>query len=134
MKRLRVERRNDVVNKQQCKRKDNLEQRIQNHIRQVLTLNGYTVFRGNVGKIPKPTGGVFNTGLPAGFPDLFGFTKEGRMFFIEVKTPKSSSKLRDTQIRFRDMYLKKSNCIYGVARSAEEALKIVDEELQNYGY
>lgn len=113
--------------------KNNLEQRIQNQIKKVLTLKGYTVFRANAGTIVSQNGSYFK-GLPAGFPDLFGFTKDGKIFFIEVKTPKTSSKLRDSQKMFAKKYLEKSNCIYGVARSAAEALEIVEGELQGYGY
>lgn len=115
------------------KSKNNLEQRIQNQIKKVLTLKGYTVFRANAGTIVSQSGTYFK-GLPSGFPDLFGFTKEGRMFFIEVKTPEKSSKLRDSQKMFAKKYLEKSNCIYGVARSAVEALEIVEKELQGHGY
>lgn len=115
------------------KSKNNLEQRIQNMIRKVLTVKGYTVFRANAGTIVSQNGSYFK-GLPSGFPDLFGFTKEGRMFFIEVKTPKASSKLRDSQREFAKKYLENSKCIYGVARNSVEALKIVEEELQGFGY
>lgn len=115
------------------KPKNNLEQRIQNMIKKVLTVKGYTVFRANAGTIVSQNGSYFK-GLPAGFPDLFGFTKDGKIFFIEVKTPKANSRLRDSQKMFAKKYLEKSNCIYGVARSAAEALEIVEKELQGYGY
>ncbi|HAM1653516.1 TPA: VRR-NUC domain-containing protein, partial [Listeria monocytogenes] len=49
------------------------EMNIQNSIRLALAKKGHYVFRANVGKIRMPNGRIFDTGLPKGFPDLFGF-------------------------------------------------------------
>ena len=65
----------------------------------------------------------FDTGLPNGWPDLFGWTKEGKFFLIEVKN--ETGKLRPDQIRFGD-FLKEQPVLYGVARSVDDALQIVN--------
>ena len=93
------------------------EHDIQNEIRTALSLIA-VVYRGNVG--------CFQTeGLPKGFPDLFGFRKrDGKMFFIEVKTP--AGRLSKWQELF-GKNIRNFPVIYGVARSAEEALQIVRE-------
>lgn len=98
---------------------------IQNAIR--LALNPYAVvFRGNVGKIRLPDGRYFNTGLPKGFSDLFGFRKsDGKIFFIEVKNEKG--KLRKEQKHFLET-MRNYGAITGVARSPEEAIQIILRE------
>lgn len=100
------------------------ESDIQNSIR--LALNPYAViFRGNVGKVRLPDGRWFDTGLPKGFSDLFGFRKsDGKMIFIEVKTPKG--RLREKQEHFLKT-MQQYPVICGVCRSAEEAIKLVTE-------
>jgi len=99
------------------------ESDIQNSIR--LALNPYAiVFRANVGKVRMADGRFFDTGLPKGFCDLFGFRKsDGRIFFIEVKNEKG--KLRDVQEHFIDT-MRKSGAIAGVARSDQEAIDLVN--------
>lgn len=65
----------------------------------------------------------FDTGLPVGFCDLFGFRKsDGRIFFIEVKNEKG--RLRDVQRHFINV-MQDNGAIAGVARSPEEAIEIV---------
>ncbi len=49
------------------------ESLIQNQIRVELSKAGHTVFRVNVGKVRMADGRYFDTGLPKGFSDLFGF-------------------------------------------------------------
>lgn len=110
---------------------------IQRQIRIVLSPFG-TYFRANVGqawtgsdyiqtasgmliKNPRP----FNTGLPKGFPDLFGFTlKNDVPIFtaIEVKTPKG--RLRQDQKHMLE-FLKAKGAIVGVARSTDDAITII---------
>ena len=83
------------------------------------------IFRGNVGNVRLPDGRYFDTGLPKGFPDLFGFRKsDGKMIFLEVKTDKG--RLREKQAHFLDT-MSQYPVIHGVARSDEEAIKIVLE-------
>ena len=104
------------------------EQAIQDSIRVALAQAGYIVFRANVGKVKKDDGRFFDSGLPGGFTDLFGFKPEnGRIFFIEVKT--SSGRRRKDQVAFANG-LRDKNVIYGVCRSAEEAVTIVRDELK----
>lgn len=103
------------------------EQAIQDSIRVALAEHGYIVFRTNVGKVKTADGRWFDTGLPTGFPDLMGYKPEnGKIYFIEVKTPIGHR--RKDQIMFANG-LRDKNVIYGVARSADEALNIVDNEL-----
>lgn len=101
------------------------EHAIQNCIR--IALSPYaTVFRANVGKVFTPDGRFFDTGLPKGFSDLFGFRhSDGRIFFIEVKTP--AGRVSSEQKNFIEQ-MRRSGAIAGVARSAEDALKIIQEE------
>jgi len=105
-----------------------VEAAIQDSIRVGLAQAGYVVFRANVGKVKTEDGRWFNTGLPSGFPDLFGYKPEnGRIFFIEVKT--KTGKRRRDQVAFANG-LKDKHVIYGVCRSAEEAVTIVKNELK----
>lgn len=101
------------------------EQDVQNSIR--LALNKYAViFRGNVGKVRMADGRFFDTGLPKGFCDLFGFRKsDGKYIFIEVKTEKG--RLRKDQEHFINT-MKQYPVIIGVCRSAEEAIELVKGE------
>ena len=104
------------------------EQAIQDSIRVALAEHGYIVFRANVGKVKTADGRWFDSGLPSGFPDLFGYKPEnGRIFFLEVKT--KTGRRRKDQVAFANG-LRDKNVIYGVARSAEEAVKIVQDELK----
>jgi len=98
---------------------------VQNSIR--LALNKHAVvFRGNVGKVRMADGRYFDTGLPRGFSDLFGYRKsDGKIFFIEVKNAKG--RLREDQEHFLNT-MKSNGAIAGVARSAEDALKIIGVE------
>lgn len=108
------------------------EMAIQNDIRVKLAQAGYVVFRTNVGKVKTADGRFFDTGLPKGFFDLFGFKHDnGRIFFLEIKNKKG--RVRDDQKQFHRM-LTKYGIIHGVARSPEDALKIVSEELVGYGF
>lgn len=104
------------------------EQATQDSIRVALAENGYVVFRTNVGKVKTADGRFFESGLPSGFPDLMGYKPEnGRIYFIEVKT--KTGKRRKDQIRFANG-LRDKHVIYGVARSADEAVTIVRDELK----
>lgn len=82
------------------------------------------MFRINVGSF-KVGDRIVSTGVPKGFPDLFGFRKsDGKAVFLEIKTPKG--KLRTEQKVFKEA-LARQNVLYGVARSLEEARKIILE-------
>ena len=104
------------------------EQATQDAIRVALAQAGYIVFRANVGKVKTADGRFFDAGLPVGFPDLVGYKPEnGRIFFIEVKT--KTGRRRKDQVVFANG-LRDKNVIYGVCRSAAEAVTIVKNELK----
>lgn len=123
------------------------ESNLQNQIRIAISPHG-TYFRSNVGTgytgneiIRTDGGGVyipkarpFNTGLPKGFPDLFGFTPilitpqmVGQMVPVftglEIKT--ATGRLRSEQKKILE-FLTGRGCRAGVARSAEDAIRIVE--------
>ncbi|MFT8515053.1 VRR-NUC domain-containing protein [Schleiferilactobacillus harbinensis] len=100
------------------------EAKIQNDIRVAVSKAGHSIFRANVGTVKQNDGRYFTTGLPGGFPDLFGFRKgDGKFFFIEVKN--ETGRLRPDQERFA-VWLSTKPVLYGVARSVEDALKIIE--------
>lgn len=99
------------------------ESLIQNQIRVGLSKAGHMVFRINVGKVRMADGRWFETGAPKGFCDLFGFRPDGQIFFIEVKNEKG--RVRDDQKKFMEA-MKKRGALVGVARSVEDAMRIVD--------
>lgn len=102
------------------------EHKIQNDIRVAVSKHGDKIFRANVGKVKMDSGRWFDTGLPSGFPDLFGFRKsDGKMFFIECKN--ETGRLREDQKQFA-IFLKNFPVLYGVARSTDDALKIVEDK------
>jgi len=108
------------------------EQLIQTEIRAELSKNNHIVFRANVGKVQTIDGRWFDTGLPKGFPDLFGFrSTDKKIFFIEVKNDRGRP--RDVQMRFHE-FLMAQGAIHGIARSADEAIMIVEEGLIGYGF
>lgn len=100
------------------------EHKIQNDIRVAVSQHGCTIFRANVGKVRMDNGKWFDTGLPKGYPDLFGFRRsDGKMFFIEVKN--EIGRLRPDQVNFAKI-IRQYPVLYGVARSVEDALEIVE--------
>lgn len=100
------------------------EHDIQNLIR-AETADIAVIFRANVGSGITYDGRHFDTGLPKGFSDLFGFRKsDGRAVFIEVKSP--TGRLRPEQENFiRKMQV--YGALAGVARSVEDARRIIME-------
>ena len=101
-----------------------MEHDIQNRIRAALAPYA-VIFRANVGRMETPDGRYFSTGLPVGFSDLFGFRKsDGRAVFIEVKTV--SGRASQAQTHFLET-VRKYGAIAGVARSEEEAMKLIQE-------
>lgn len=113
------------------------EHYIQNQTMVALAAHDCDVYRANVGQVPlRDANGkflrMFKTGLPNGFSDLFGFKhSNNKIFFIEMKDAKGRP--REDQIRFHN-HLMELNAIHGIARSPEDALKIIDEELVGYGF
>ena len=100
------------------------EHDIQNQIRIELSKLGYTVFRINVGKFKMKDGRWFDVGLPKGFSDLIAI-KDGRIYFLEVKD--SKGKPTSDQINFINR-MHEQGCRAGVARSVDDAIKIIQEE------
>lgn len=101
------------------------EHAIQNKIRVALA-DTCIIFRFNVGTGTTPDGRYFNTGVPAGFSDLFGFRKsDGKAVFIEVKTKTGRTTYKQNQF-IQQMQL--SGAIAGICRSAEDAIKLIKGE------
>jgi hypothetical protein len=89
-----------------------------------LSAAGHFVARANVGLFFTKDGRPVSTGLPAGFSDLFGHRREdSKAFYIEVKTP--TGRIRPEQQRFIDA-MRARGAIAGVARSVEDAVRLVD--------
>lgn len=110
-----------------CRSADRLnrEHDVQNSIR-LGTADIAVLFRGNVGSGITYDGRYFDTGLPKGFSDLFGFRKsDGRAVFIEVKT--ETGRVRPEQVNFIQK-MQVYGALAGVARSVEDARKIILQE------
>ena len=100
------------------------EEQIQSNIVKALNTVGCKVWRTNAGTFRRDN--YIIHGLPAGYPDISGYRKsDGKAIFIEVKT--KTGKLRDVQRGFA-LSVKFDDVLYGVARSVEDALKIVGLE------
>ena len=94
---------------------------IQNAIRLALA-DTCVIFRVNVGKGYTPDGRYFDTGVPKGFSDLFGFRKsDGKAVFIEVKTP--TGRPTKEQKQFLEAMIR-NGAVAGICRSTEDALKL----------
>lgn len=105
------------------------EHAIQNEIRIALS-ESCVIFRINVGKGYTPDGRYFQTGVPPGFSDLFGFRKsDGRAVFIEVKT--RTGRPSAQQMKFLDT-MRRSGAIAGICRSKEEAIELVTADTPHY--
>lgn len=101
------------------------ENEIQSEILLEISRRGHRLFRSNAGRIKSAHTGTWIKLLPAGFPDLLGWHKEtGQFIAIEVKNAKGS--LRKEQIKFAE-FAATQPILYGVARSVEDAIAIVEE-------
>lgn len=101
------------------------EHDIQNDIRNNTT-DIAVIFRANVGSGTTYDGRHFDTGLPKGFSDLFGFRKsDGRAVFIEVKSP--TGRVRPEQLNFIQK-MQSYGALAGIVRSVEDARKIILQE------
>lgn len=101
------------------------EHDVQNLIRIELAKRNIICFRANVGKVRTSDGRYFDTGLPKGFSDLFGFRSDGQVFFIEVKN--KTGRVRPEQEKFIER-MRSFGALAGVARSVDEALEIIEIE------
>lgn len=108
------------------------EHKIQNDIRVALSRQHCTVFRVNVGNVKTADGRFFSAGVPSGHPDLYCFKwLNGKICYIEVKNEKG--RLRKDQLAFHRL-LMEHHIIHCCARSVNDAIKTIDEELVGYGY
>lgn len=102
------------------------ESEIQAEIMLEASRRGHRLYRSNAGRIKSAHTGTWVKLLPAGFADVFGFRgSDGKFIAIEVKNEKG--KLRPEQKRFAE-FAATQPIIYGVARSKEEAIQIIEEE------
>jgi hypothetical protein len=99
------------------------EHDIQNEIRLALAEKGIMCFRANVGRVKMKDNRWFDTGLPKGFCDLFGFRNDGQIFFIEVKN--GTGRTSERQEKFMEL-VKSKGALAGIARSVEDAMKIIN--------
>ncbi|WP_233194269.1 VRR-NUC domain-containing protein [Sporosarcina sp. P21c] len=100
------------------------EATIQAEIMLAVSQQGHSVWRSNAGSVRDARGFVVKL-FPKGFPDLVGFRKtDGKFFVIEVKN--SKGRLGTDQKRFAE-FASRQPIIYGVCRSAEEAVRLVTE-------
>lgn len=101
------------------------ESRIQSEIMLAVSEAGHKIFRTNAGKVKTGDGRIIKL-MPKGFPDTCGWRKsDGKFFAIEVKNERG--RLREDQKQFAK-FAATQPIIYGVARSADDALKIVEEQ------
>lgn len=108
------------------------EHSIQSAIMVAVSRHQCTVFRSNVGKVKTIDGRWFDTGLPKGHSDLYGWRwLDGKVFYIEVKNAKG--RLRPDQIRFHKM-LASHHIIHCCARNVDDTLKTIQQGLVGYGY
>ena len=100
------------------------ENLIQSEILIEVNKRGHRLWRTNAGKVATKDNRIVKL-MQKGYPDLTGFRKsDGKFIVIEVKNAKG--RLRPEQIKFKE-FIEKQPVIYGVARSAEEAIKIIEE-------
>lgn len=108
------------------------EHQTQSEILVALSAHQCTPFRINVGTGRTKDGRYFSTGIKPGYFDISGFRwSDGKAFFIEVKT--KTGRPRPAQIQFHKM-LTSHSIIHGIARSVDDALKIIDYSLVGYGF
>ena len=103
----------------------NSEHDIQNSIRLKLSELGYAVFRINSGKFKMADGRWFDVGVPKGFSDLVAI-KDGEISFLEIKN--EIGRPTTEQLNFIKVMQTRYGCRAGIARSVEDALKIVKGE------
>jgi hypothetical protein len=102
------------------------EHDIQNDIRVALSQHGVVIIRTNTGKVRTKDGRYFNAGPPDGWPDLTGYVKKtGKMVLVEVKNERG--RLRDDQKKLAKLF-RQSPVIYGVCRSAEDAVRLIERD------
>lgn len=100
-----------------------IETDLMNTILMKLWEAGHTAFRINVGGGKLKSGQWFTSGAPKGHSDIYGFRRDGHVFYIEVKLvpfkPTSEQKAFLRQMDQRGAYT-------GVAYSVADALQIAE--------
>ena len=97
---------------------------LMHEIMEAVSARGCDVFRVNVGKVRLQDGRWFDTGLPKGHPDLYGFIHPtGRVFYIECKVP--PNKPTPEQLNFIQ-HAKNSGALACVAYCVEDALGMIN--------
>lgn len=99
------------------------EHQTQSEIMLAVSQAGNKIFRSNVGCVQTIDGRWFDTGLPKGHADLYGFRPDGQVFYIEVKS--ETGRVRPDQINFLET-MRKNGALAGIARSVEDAMKIIN--------
>ena len=103
------------------------ESEIQSLILLEASKRGHRLWRTNAGNV-KDARGFHIKLMPKGYPDLTGFRKtDGKFVVIEVKKP--TGRLSEHQKKFAE-WAKTQPILYGVARSPEEAIEIIEEEIK----
>ena len=107
------------------------EHAIQSEIMLALSEHGCIVARTNVGTVRTVDGRLFNAGPPPWWSDLTGLVKStGQIVLIEVKN--EHGQLRKDQKRFGDFIRNNApNAIYGVCRSAQDAIDLINRGIQH---
>lgn len=107
------------------------EHAIQSEIMLALSKHGCIVARTNVGTVRTVDGRIFNAGPPPGWCDLTGLVKStGQIVLIEVKN--EHGQLRKDQKRFGEFIRTNApNAIYGVCRSAQDAIDLINRGIQH---
>lgn len=99
------------------------EQNIQKLILVAASSLGATLHRNNIGSYKTQEGYRISYGVGGpGGSDLIGWTHDGIFLAIEVKT--KTGRASDKQLNFIDQ-VKKSGGRAGIARSADDAIKII---------
>ena len=96
------------------------EHNLQTAIRQQLG-SKYKIFRTNVGKVLMADGRYFDTGLPRGHSDLYGYRPDGQIFYIEVKV--RPNRPSPEQVEFIEA-ARAAGALAGVAYSVVDAWRI----------
>lgn len=108
---------NSLINKNY--RNISLEAEVQKDILTLLTLMDIERFRINVMKAKTSSGRLVSSGVKPGFPDIFGYTNKGNIFFVEVKRPDGKGKQSKEQIEF-ELNANKHGAIYILANHPKQ--------------
>jgi hypothetical protein len=104
------------------------ESDIQRLIMLALSEAGCLIWRNNVGVLKNQAGIPIKFGLCVGSSDLIGIAPSGQFLAIEVKT--TTGRIRPEQARFIEA-VRAKNGIAGIARSPEDALRLLADQLQS---